>query len=203
HQPTVPEKVFARRFGDCKDKSLLLSSILSVMGIDAAPALVNTSVRAKLDSWQPTPFAFDHVIVRARINGKTYWLDPTVSYQRGGLDKYYDPSYERGLVLRDGTGGLEKIPLPARGSGSVTIRERYESKADPGPVSLTVWTKFFGAEADGMRYRLSGQTLTELSKGYLNYYATENPSIKAEGVPVVEDDPVSNTIVVTEKYLID
>src|SRR6185503_1274754 len=69
--------------------------------------------------------------------------------------------------------------------------------------SLTVWTKFFGAEADGMRYRHSGQTLTELSKGYLNYYATENPSIKAEGVPVVEDDPVSNTIVVTEKYLID
>src|SRR6185503_4223266 len=45
HQPTVPEKVFARRFGDCKDKSLLLSSILNSMGIEASPALVNTSAR--------------------------------------------------------------------------------------------------------------------------------------------------------------
>jgi len=39
HQPTAPEKVFTRRFGDCKDKSLLLSSILNSMGIDASPAL--------------------------------------------------------------------------------------------------------------------------------------------------------------------
>ena len=203
HQPTSPAKVLARRFGDCKDKSFLLSTILRSMGIDAAPALVNSSAGRSLDDRQPSPFAFDHVIVQVKFGEKTYWFDPTISYQRGGLDKYYDPSYERALVLRDSTAELEKIPMPAPGSGSVTIRERYEGKDDLGPVTLTVWTKFLGAEADGMRRWLSSQTLTELSKGYLNYYATENPSIRAEGVPVVEDDPASNTIVVTEKYLID
>src|SRR5215510_2782774 len=91
HQPTLPEKVFARRFGDCKDKSLLLSSILTELGVEAWPALVNSTLRSEIDSWQPTPFAFDHVIVQAKINGKTYWLDPTISYQRGTLANYYDP----------------------------------------------------------------------------------------------------------------
>jgi hypothetical protein len=203
HQPTLPDKVFARRFGDCKDKSMLLTAILKSMNVDAAPALVNSSAGKSLDNRQSSPFAFDHVIVQAKIGGKTYWFDPTISYQRGGLDKYYDPPYERALVLRAGAAELEKIPLPAPGSGSVTVREQYEGATASGQISLLVRTTYLGADADDMRYNLSGQTLAELSKSYLNYYATENPSIKADGLPQVEDDQTNNTIVVKEKYLID
>lgn len=203
HQPTLPDKVFARRFGDCKDKSLLLTAILKSMGVDAAPSLVNSSSGRTLDERQPSPFAFDHVIVQAKIGGKTYWLDPTISYQRGGLDKYYDPPYERALVLRAETTALEKIPLPVNGSGSVIVYERYDNSNGPGPISLAVRTTFLGADADGMRSYLAQTSLAELSKTYLNYYASSNPSIKAVGLPKVEDDEQSNTIVVTETYAID
>src|SRR6185503_1977563 len=114
------------------------SSILNAMGIEASPALVNTSARSVLDSWQATPFAFDHVIVQTKMNGRTYWLDPTISYQRGGLDKYYDPPYERGLVLHSGTTALEKIPRPVSGAGSVDIVERYTGGSSRAAVSLVV-----------------------------------------------------------------
>jgi transglutaminase-like putative cysteine protease len=203
HQPTLPAKVFARRFGDCKDKSMLLAILLKSMGIDAAPALVNSSAGRSLDNRQPSPFAFDHVIVQAKIGGKTYWLDPTISYQRGGLDKYYDPPYERALVLRPDTTALEKIPLPALSSGSIIVSENYDGPSGPGPISLLVRTTYLGAEADSMRYLVSGSSLAELSKSYLNFYASANPSIRAAGLPQVEDDQASNTIVMTEKYLID
>ena len=203
HQPTLPGKVFARRFGDCKDKSLLLTSILKAMDIDAAPALVNSTAARSLDNRQPSPFAFDHVIVQAKIGGKTYWLDPTISYQRGGLDKYYDPPYERALALRAETTGLEKIPLPVTGSGSIIVNERYDSPNGPGPISLVVHTTFLGADADNMRSYLAGTSLAELNKTYLNFYASSNPSIKATGLPKVEDDQVSNTVVVIETYAID
>src|SRR5688500_15976321 len=113
HQPTSPAKVFARRFGDCKDKSLLLATLLKSMGVDAVPALVHSSEGKSLDAKQPSPFAFDHVIVQAKPAGKTYWCDTTISYQRGGLHKYYEPPYERALVKRAGTVELEKIPLPS------------------------------------------------------------------------------------------
>lgn len=203
HQPTLPAKVLARRFGDCKDKSLLLATILKSMGIDAAPALVHSSAGRSLDTQQPSPFAFDHVIVQVRLAGKTYWLDPTISYQRGGLDQYYDPTNERALALREGTNALENIPLPTINAGSISINEKYQGKSSRGPISLDVSTTYVGDEADSMRQYISRYSLTELSKNYLNFYGEDNPSIKAVGLPQVADDQVTNTIVVREKYVID
>ncbi len=202
HQPTSPAKVFARRFGDCKDKSLLLATLLKSMGIDAVPALVHSSEGKSLDAYQPSPFAFDHVIVQAKLGGKTYWFDPTISYQRGGLDKYYDPPYERALVMRAGTGELETIPLPTINAGFISVNEKYEGQSSRGPISLQVSTTYVGDEADNMRQFLSGYSLAELGKTYLNFYGEANPSIKAVGLPEVHDNQVANTILVREKYLI-
>ena len=203
HQPTAPAKVFDRRFGDCKDKSLLLATILNAMGIDAAPALVNSTTGRSLDQQQPSPFAFDHVIVQVKIGGKSYWLDPTISYQRGSLDKYYDPPYERALALRDSGNELEKIPLPAVGSGHILISEKFERKVPGGPVSLLVNSIYSGAEADNIRYSLASTTMSDVGKASLNFYNESNSSIKADGLPQVEDDENKNTIVIREKYLID
>jgi hypothetical protein len=202
HQPSSPEKVFKRRFGDCKDKSLLLSVMLKSMGIEATPALVNSQAGSSLDDSQPTPYAFDHVIVQALIDGKVFWFDPTATYQRGTLERYYDPSFERALVLRSGVGELEKIPLPTTQSGSTVIKEVYKASHIDGPVSLSVTTTFRGADADVMRYAIAGYSMPELSKQYLNYYGEENPSIAVEAPPEISDDEETNTIVMTERYRI-
>jgi hypothetical protein len=202
HQPTAPEKVFARRFGDCKDKSFLLSTVLNAMGVEAYPTLVSSYARSTIDNAQPSPFAFDHVIVKAVINGKNYWFDPTISYQRGGLDLYYDPPFERSLVIKDGANALEKIPVPTSDAGSIDVVEIYNGTTVSSPVSLVVTTTYRGMEADQMRYQISTTSPTDLSKMYLNFYADTTPSISADGVPQVEDDTKTNTIVVTERYTI-
>ncbi|HKE58678.1 MAG TPA: DUF3857 domain-containing protein, partial [Pyrinomonadaceae bacterium] len=201
HQPTLPDKTFARRFGDCKDKSLLLSSILTTLGIESWPALVNSRLGESLDSWQPTPFAFDHVIVCAKIKGKTYWLDPTTSYQRGSLAMYYDPPFARALVLRENNDSLEHIPVPASDSGATDVLEVYRNDVGSRTISLNVTTVYTGSDADSMRYDLSTQSLAELSKDYLNFYADTTPSIRADGLPVVDDDPLNNRLVIKERYL--
>jgi hypothetical protein len=203
HQPNPPAKVFARRFGDCKDKSLLLATILNSLGIEAAPALVNSRSGKSLDNKQPSPFVFNHVIVHAKLAGKIYWWDPTISYQRGGLDRYYDPPYARALILREGSAGLEQIPPPSQDGGSVTIRELYTVKDYQAPVSFVVTTVYKGSDADGMRYRLSSRSLEELAKDNLNYYANQNPSIRLDGGHKVIDDLNANAITVTERYVIE
>ena len=48
HRPVAPDAVLERRFGDCKDKSLLLVSLLAELGIDASVALVSTSEGGRL-----------------------------------------------------------------------------------------------------------------------------------------------------------
>ena len=202
HQPSQPASVFNRRFGDCKDKSFLLSTILNGLGIDAAPALVNARTGKSLDNWQPSPFAFNHVIVQVRLGGRTYWLDPTISSQRGGLGSYYDPPYARALVLRQGGGALEQIPPPSSSSGSTTVNELYTLPYN-APVTYVVTTTYRGADADGMRSNLAGQSLEELGKFKINYYASEIPSIRAESLPQVHDDEVANAITISERYIID
>ena len=69
HAPNPPKVVLDRHFGDCKDKSLLLISVLGAVGIDAYPALVSSSLRVHVGEILPSPLAFDHVVVFAVIDG--------------------------------------------------------------------------------------------------------------------------------------
>ena len=75
--PATADKVWAERQGDCKGKTALLLALLQGLGIDARPALVSAGRSDGVDKFLPMPARFDHVIVEARIDGKSYWLDGT------------------------------------------------------------------------------------------------------------------------------
>lgn len=77
--PASADETWQRRYGDCKGKTALLLALLAELGIDAEPVLVNSSgADDGLDQRLPIPQYFDHVLVRARIDGTTYWLDGTL-----------------------------------------------------------------------------------------------------------------------------
>ena len=52
-RPHHPKKVFNQRFGDCKDKSLLLVSLLRNIGVEAYPCLINTYLKDSVLSELP------------------------------------------------------------------------------------------------------------------------------------------------------
>lgn len=77
--PATAAETWQRRYGDCKAKTALLLALLLELGIEAQAVLVNASGGDDgLDSRLPSPRMFDHVIVRAFIEGKAYWLDGTL-----------------------------------------------------------------------------------------------------------------------------
>jgi hypothetical protein len=77
--PATAEETWQRRYGDCKGKTALLLALLAQLGIDAEPVLVNSSgADDGLDQRLPIPQLFDHVLVRAHIDGNLYWLDGTL-----------------------------------------------------------------------------------------------------------------------------
>ncbi|HEX3888513.1 MAG TPA: DUF3857 domain-containing protein [Phenylobacterium sp.] len=77
YHPASADETWIRRFGDCKAKTALLLSLLSELGISAEPVLVNASGLDGDDGFLPQLSLFDHVLVRATIGAKTYWLDGT------------------------------------------------------------------------------------------------------------------------------
>lgn len=75
YQPHTAAEVLSNQYGDCKDKDVLLESLLAAIGVKAYPALINS--RAKIVESVPSPGQFDHVITAVPRDGGYTWLDTT------------------------------------------------------------------------------------------------------------------------------
>lgn len=76
--PSSADETWRLRYGDCKGKTALLLALLGELGIPAEAVLVNTVEDDGLNDRLPSPRQFDHVLVRAKINGSALWLDGTL-----------------------------------------------------------------------------------------------------------------------------
>ena len=63
YRPGAPADVLNRRWGDCKDKALLLADLLGAVGIEAYPVLIRLDEEGRVDREFPTPDEFNHLIV--------------------------------------------------------------------------------------------------------------------------------------------
>jgi len=200
HRANSPEKVFNQRYGDCKDKSLLLASILTAGGIPANMVLINTAATEKTDQYLPSPFVFDHATVVANLEGKQVWIDPTISYQRGlGTDIYY-PNYAKGLIIKAGNTGFAIIP-PSK-TGYVKCTEQYKVLADNGRATLNVVTTYTLNQANKIRAQLASSSMAETEKSYLDYYAKTYPKVETQDSITVKDDEEKNELTTIENYLV-
>ena len=82
--PQDAADTWEKRYGDCKAKSVLLHTLLGEMGIESQVVLVQTSGGDAVPELLPIPGNFDHMIVRAMIDGTDYWLDGTSAATRIG-----------------------------------------------------------------------------------------------------------------------
>lgn len=121
--PATAEETWQRRYGDCKGKTALLLALLGEMGIEAAPVAVNNSgTDDGLDERLPGPRMFDHVLVRAHIDGKWYWLD-------GTMPSVVAPSLKSALRYR------WVLPLTMQGSSLEHID--WHPSGRPDEINLT------------------------------------------------------------------
>lgn len=115
--PQSPEQTWEYRYGDCKAKSLLLLAMLREMGIEAEAVLVLSEAGDMVASLLPAPAAFDHMVVRAVIDDREYWLDGTSAGTR--LDTIDEvPAFHYALPLREG------------GADLMAVAQRWPEEAD-------------------------------------------------------------------------
>ena len=200
YRPHPPMKVFDQRFGDCKDKSLLLATMLQAAGIKAWPALVNTRTGPNLAGHLPRPGLFDHCITVVEHGSDTLWVDPTYTHNHGRGRDRYTPDYGLALVVAEGFSGLTRLQV--NDTGIVEVVERIVLDTLGGGGDLVVTTTYGGRRADGTRADLAGQSIQEVSRNYTNYYAgIYGPCDMVEPLQV-RDDPVANHITTVEHYRI-
>jgi transglutaminase-like putative cysteine protease len=200
HEPHQPWETLDARWGDCKDKSLLLVALLRELGVEAYPALVNTRLQHRLEERLPSPFLFDHVIAQVIDGGRTYWVDGTISEQGGTLAAIDTPSDGRALIVRPETTALAKVLTTAK--AATRVEQTYTTTKYDQPALLEVRTTYSGGDADAKRAELATLSIEDYAHARINRLAVDQPKIEADGSPTVSDDRLRNVIVVTERYRI-
>lgn len=202
HQPTDPSVVFARRYGDCKDKALLFCTMLSFFKpVDAAPVLVSTRFRAAVKSFIATPLIFDHAIVRIILNGKTNFVDVTRSFQRGTLEQRFVDDFGGGVLLDENAPGLIMIPPTNAGMPKTRIEEKFDVSTS-GATELWVNSTYEGRDADFMRQYLALVSQDSIEKNTLAFYKKFYESIASADRPKLHDDEQSNQIQIVRHFFI-
>lgn len=203
HFPRSPEDVIARGYGDCKDKALLLVTMLEAMGYEADVAFADLDSGYHLENVAPSPFAFDHLIVRVRLDGNDYWIDATRTNQGGLLEDMAVPAYGYVLPVADDSDALVLLEPGVTATPTTEMVETFDlAGMDDTGIGLSVITTYTGRDADGFRASLAGGSMSGLAQNYLNYYREYYPQIAATEALSVEDDRDSNTIRVEEAYFL-
>ena len=166
--PAAADETWRRRFGDCKGKTVVLLALLRQLGVQAEPALVSTQSGDGLDEELPGLLRFDHVLVRATIGGKIYWLDGTREGDAGGVDQQLPPAWRWALPLRPGGAALERIVQPAPDKPMMDIQMHLDaSKGVDVPAPARFHLTLRGDLAVSMRLmaaRASKEELIRYSK---------------------------------------
>lgn len=181
--PATADQTWIRRYGDCKGKTAVLLALLRGLGIQAEAVLVNTIGGDGLDERLPQMILFNHVIVRARIDGATYWLDGTREGDRDLHDLTSAP-HGWGLPLRDAGAELEAIPYAPSRLPLGEINVTYDgSEGFDGSIPVHVEAVFRGDSATAMRAVLSQIGREELLRSF-----RENRNLPGEDAEIISVD---------------
>ncbi len=89
-KPRNTKSIFTSKYGDCKDKAMLMRALLKQAGIKAFMGLVRTQSRGEDDFKLPFLGAFDHAVCVVPLKDKYLFLDATASYFQADEFPYYD-----------------------------------------------------------------------------------------------------------------
>jgi len=107
-QPQYADQVYKNRYGDCKDLSTYMISILKFAGINSYPALALTRDDGIVNTEQPSN-QFNHCIVCVPLENDTVWLECTSTYDEMDDIPYTIEDIEA-LVVSDEKGELIRTP---------------------------------------------------------------------------------------------
>lgn len=124
YTPNPADRILARNYGDCKDKSTLTRALLKAIGMDAYVAAIYWGDRDFVRKEWASPQQFNHAITAIRVSkdvtlptvidhpslGRLLMFDPTAQWTPlGDLPESQQGSYA--LVLAGAKGELVQMPL--------------------------------------------------------------------------------------------
>ena len=165
HKPHAAAEVFQKRYGDCKDKTVLLLTMLEIAGIEARPALVPVH-REYFDETMPSLYAFNHVIAVVPDKDRYFWLDAT-----NEVAAYNSPPFASPVTVfainADGTYSFIKTPAPDEKSDRLQSEITYRID-EQGNASGDFRYEYFVMAEQTVRYLYKYMSPEQRKKSFEN-----------------------------------
>ena len=199
YRPHSATEVFAKRYGDCKDKANLMRAMLRTLKIEAYAVLIFSGDATFVRPEWASPSQFNHCIIAVRVSDET--KAPTVIQHAtlgrllifdatdentpvGDLPKHEQNSYA--LIAAGGDGSLVRMPvMPPEANG--LEREAEIDLAANGSITANVKERSIGQSAVSERRLFRGLARPEYAKLIENWI-----TIGATGAKVVKVEPSDN-----------
>ncbi len=153
YKPYRCAQIFARGFGDCKDKATLIVTMLNALGIKATPVVVRTGFKGDIETNPASLAPFDHMI--AYVPSLDVYLDGTAEYT-GSVEL---PAMDRGALafqVNEGSPKLVHLPEPPA-SESVNVHRLEATLAPDGGAIIDWHTEVSGFQAPEWRVRFHAE----------------------------------------------
>lgn len=216
-QPHPASTVFQYKYGDCKDKATLLSSMLHEIGVESYYVVAQVN-RGIVRPDFPSPGSFNHMILAIRLPdsvdnanlyaivkhptlGRLLIFDPTDEYTPLG----YIPSFEQenyGLLVTPDGGELIALPLlpPATNRLMRTGKLSLTATGDlTGDVSEVLW----GAPAVVRRAQLLGVSPANRAKIIENLLGAHLNNFHVSAATVGNLEQYDQNLMVNYKFVVN
>jgi hypothetical protein len=186
-RPHLATEVFAKSYGDCKDKANLMRAMLKVLGITAYPVAIYSGDADYVREEWASPNQFNHCIIAIKISDETQ-AATVLAHPKLGRLLIFDPTdddtpvgdlpgQEQGslaLIVAGEAGSLMRMPVtPAETN---LLDRRVEAKLDAdGSLTATIRETATGRWAVGYRSEfrhLSRSDYQKVIEGWITAGAT-------------------------------
>ena len=151
YKPYPVTQIYARRFGDCKDKASLMIALLRAAGIEAEIALVRTRSLGDVAVEPASIAVFNHAIVY--VPKYDLWLDGTAEYAGRELPLEDQGAFSLTVSL-GGAAQIRHIPMSRVADNYTRHVIRGELSAQ-GVIQFSGSTTTRGEDAPGLRHDLA------------------------------------------------
>ncbi|MBC2250526.1 transglutaminase family protein [Listeria sp. FSL L7-0123] len=165
HEPQAAEVTFNTKQGDCKAKTVLLKVILDYLGVDSELILVNYGSDIFLPVYTPSPFNFNHAILKITHEGQVYFVDATMSNDQGFLANRQKNSFMYYLEIKAGTELQKQEPFEDE---EPAAEENFRCDVKGNVAEVIFERKLRGGMANGSRDMFKNESNKEILSRY-NY----------------------------------
>ncbi|HYL91797.1 MAG TPA: hypothetical protein VEW69_01435, partial [Alphaproteobacteria bacterium] len=213
-QPHPASQVFSSRYGDCKDKATVLSSMLAQIGIKSYYVPVHTD-RGIYSAQTPPTIGFNHVILAIQLPAGSYSDPMPALYQHPRLGPLliFDPtstvvplgqipSYEQdnyGLLVTDQGGELIHLPVSAPELNRINRTAKLTLTAD-GSIKGEVQELRTGSLAAEGRYAFENQTTANRRKVLERFLSGMMGNFQLDSVDAENVDDIEKDLIVRYKF---